>query len=324
MLARVANSLYWAGRYIERSEHLARYLKVQYFSIFDAPMSQQKEVILRSILHMAPDAKPITQQQTQSQDSSVQQQQQETSEQEILINVAFNRNNPNSILYSVQTARENARSVRYVLSSELWESINRYYHYIKGYDVDFYKTRGLYDFTTNATQHCAIIQSYADSTLIHDDIWAFIKLGIYLERTFQILRILNNKIIDIQLLTKGKKDPLTTYQWTTTLKTLEAFDMYRRRYKGEVKEEQVIQFLLSHSSLPRSAAFTLNRMNYYLSKLTFAVNPHSQLQFQANKLESQFKFFEYEDQPTDIQGFLMEGMQKLARLNTLIEQEYFN
>jgi uncharacterized alpha-E superfamily protein len=331
MLARVANSLYWAGRYLERSEHLARYLKVQYFSTFDAPTIQQKEVILRSILYMATrhsEEEEEENQQTQTQSQSQTQTQSQTEhiidEQDILVEVGFNIQNPNSILSSVQFARENARNVRYTLSSELWETINQFYHYVKAYSVDFYKTRGLYDFTTNVIQHCHITRSYADSTLLHDDAWAFLKLGIYVERAGQIIRILNSKVMDIQLLAQsGQENPLTAYQWTTTLKTLEAFDMYRKVYKGTTNQENVIAFLLTHPTFPRSVAFTLDKVTFILHRLSIESTGPSKVNFHAGKLVSNFRFLEYEDIKNRLPSFLISELKKIYTLNDLIEQQYF-
>ncbi len=330
MLARVANSLYWMGRYIERSEHIARYLNVQYFSTLDAPMTQQKKVILKSILDMV-GGEFETKGQEQTQEQSGQQQSQSQSqtqtnltEQDILVAVTFNSGNSNSIFSNVQNARENARSVRYLLSSGLWESVNRYYHFIKEYSVDFYKTRGLYDFTTQAKEHCTIIRSCANGTLLHDDIWAFFKLGIHLERTAQIIRVLNCKMNDIQALTQNDKfTPLTTYQWTITLKILESFDMYRRVNKGAINQQNVLDFLLSHSTLPCSVAFSLAKVNEMLSCLTFAASSDSRLGFQAGKLASNFKYLEYEEIEANPQAFLLASLSKVYQLHDLIEKEYF-
>ncbi|MEM0995198.1 MAG: alpha-E domain-containing protein [Bacteroidota bacterium] len=309
MLARVANSLYWTGRYIERSENLARYIKVQYFSTFDAPITQQKDVILRSILYMSA---------AEGREALL------ADEQKVLTEVAFNSKNGNSIFSNVKAARENARSVRYAISSELWEIINSYYHYVKSYDIDYYKTRGLYDFTTNVSQYCSIIRSYAHTTLLHDEVWAFFKLGIYLERAVQTLRILSSKNIDIQLLTSNGKDvPLTAYQWAITLRIFETFDMYRKLYKGNIKAEHVLNFLLSNTTLSRSLAFSLDRVSQFLSHLTAAISSDSKLLFQAEKLASSFKFLEYEEIQTNLQEFLSTSLNKIYALNDLIEQQYF-
>lgn len=313
MLARVANSLYWTGRYVERSEHISRYLKVQYFSTFDAPMTQKKEIILQSILHMSGNGLEASQSMVS-----------EINEHQILEDIAFNLDNPNSIITSVKGARENARSVRYVISSELWETINRYYHFINGYSVEYYKTRGLYDFTTNIIQNCAIIRSQVDSTLLHDNIWAFIKLGIFVERSAQIIRILSNKLYDINSLTgSGTQDPLTTYQWTITLKTLETYDMYRRLYRGVTNQKNVLSFLLTNPTLSRSLTFSLEKVNYFLSRLTFAKNGDSNLEFQVGKLANSFKFLEYKEIECDLENFLISSLQKIYGLNELIEKEYF-
>ncbi|MEZ4829919.1 MAG: alpha-E domain-containing protein [Bacteroidia bacterium] len=230
MLARVANSLFWTGRYIERSEHLARYLKVQYFSILDAPMSQNKDFILKSILTMYGIAfeadEPVN-------------------EQAVLVELGMDSGNPNSILSTVFAARENARSVRYTISTELWEVINQYYLFVKEYPTDFYKTRGLFDFTINIAKHCAMVRSYLDHTLIHDDVWMFIKLGMHLERAVQIIRILTSKIHDIEVVTdNGLNFPLRQYQWTVTLKVLEAFDMHRRINKTSHTQTSTFRILI--------------------------------------------------------------------------------
>ncbi|NJN78890.1 MAG: alpha-E domain-containing protein, partial [Saprospiraceae bacterium] len=242
----------------------------------------------------------------------------------ILEEVAFNLDNHNSILSIVKAARENARSVRYTLSTELWEVINRYYHYVNDYSVPFYKTRGLYDFTINVTMHTSIIQSYIDRTLLYDDTWIFLKLGIHIERCTQILRILNSKIIDINVLTNNDfEDSLTTYQWTTTLKIMEAFDMCRRYYKGDINQENVISFLLSNPSLSRSLVYNLNEIDELLSQLSFAAETDAKLSFQAAKLASSFKFLEYSEIEDNLQPFLINALSKIYKLHDLIEEEYF-
>lgn len=313
MLAREGSSLYWSGRYIERSEHLSRYLKVQYFSTLDAPMIQKKELVLKSILFM-----------TGLEPKDLDEGMQLPGEQEILVDVAFNPDNPNSIRSSVEGARENARSVRYIISSELWEVINRYYHFVNGYSVDFYKTRGLYEFTTQAVQHCAIIRSHVDSTLLHDDVWTFFKLGFFIERAAQIIRILSNKLHDIHYLNRnGQDDPLTTYQWTITLKALETYDMYRRLYRGITDQKKVITFLLTNPTLSRSVAFSLEQVKELLSHLSFTEPVKSSLEFRAAKLANAFKYLEYKDISDDLLGFLNESLNNTYELNSMIESKYF-
>lgn len=309
MLARIAQSLYWTGRYIERSEHLARYLRVQYFSIFDTPNSQNREFILRSIQIMY----GISLEENE-----------EIDEQQLLFDVGLNPNKPVSLLSTVFAARENARSVRYTISTELWEEINQYYLFMKEYNVDFYRTRGLYDLTIKAAKHCSIFRSYADHTLIHDEIWMFIELGIYLERAAQIARILSSKVHDIQILSEGNSNvPLQRYQWTVTLKVLEAFDMHRRLYRKSSKEQTVVSFLTSHPRFPRSIAYSLNRIHTLVSDLSHATKFGESLVYKSGKILSYFQYVEYNEIKNDLAGFLGKAVEQIYELHAMIEKEYF-
>lgn len=309
MLARVASSLYWVGRYIERSEHLSRYLKVQYFSILDTPMSQNNDFVLKSIMKMyGMEFDP----------------EMEVEEKNVLIEVGFNSSNSISLLSTVSAARENARSVRYIISTELWEVINQYYLFVKEYNVDFYKTRGLYDFTVRAAKHCSIVRSYLDHTLVHDEIWLFIELGIYLERAAQIARILDSKLKDIEVLSEnGANLPLKRYQWTITLKVLEAFDMHQRIYRKPQTQRSVFEFLTSNALFPRSIAYNLKKVHELIAQLSLLTKSGETLLFKAGKLSSHFQYLEYKEIKEDLPTFLSQSIQRIYELNQLIEEEYF-
>ena len=309
MLARVADSLYWTGRYIERSEHLARYLKVQYFTILDAPMSQNKDFVFKSILNMY-----VIEYDPQL----------EVDEQEVLFEVGLSPTNNVSILSTIAAARENARTFRYLISTELWEVINQYYLFAKEYDPEFFKTRGLYDFTVNSTKHCAIVRSYLDHTVVHDSIWMFIKLGIRLERVIQIIRILKSKLNDIEALTEnGFNTPLKQYQWTTTLKVLEGFDMHRRVYRKIPKQRTTFEFLVTNPIFPRSIAYNFRKADELITKLCAQYDSEALLKFKAGKLAQHFKFLEYEEIEDDLPGFLDDSLNKVYALHDRIGQTFF-
>lgn len=309
MLARVANSLYWTGRYIERSEHLARYLKVQYFSMLDAPMSQNKDFILRSIMTMyGLDFDP----------------EEALDEPKVLIQLGLDTTHPSSLISTVFAARENARSVRYTISTELWEVINQYYLFLGEYPVDYYQSRGLYDFTVSAAKHCATVRSYLDHTLVHDDVWVFIELGIHLERAAQIARILKSKLHDIEVISgHGENIPLRRYQWTITLKVLEAFDMHRRVYRKAQTQASVVEFLTANDLFPRSIAYNLQRINELVRRLETVTEGKKSLRFKAGKLSSYFSYLEYSEIKDDLDGFLDQSLDEIYGLHTLIEQKYF-
>jgi uncharacterized alpha-E superfamily protein len=309
MLARVANSLYWMGRYIERTEHLARYLNVQYFSTLDAPMSQNKHFVLRSVMNMV--GLPFEDKKT-------------LKEEDVLVAVALDAENGASIISSVSSGRENARGIRSVISTELWESINKYYHNVHNYPVDAYKTRGLYDFCINAIQHCAYIRANVVNTLIHDDVYAMINLGFHLERCIQVARILGSKLYDIESLTLGEEGhPIENYQWTTTLKVLEAFDMSHRFYKKPSNKQNTFEFLITNKDFPRSIAYNIGKVNQFIQNISIKRTfPTDSLEFKIGKLASFYRFLEYDEVEKDLQEFLSETLENLYKVHTMIEKEY--
>ncbi|MEH6405919.1 MAG: alpha-E domain-containing protein, partial [Leeuwenhoekiella sp.] len=169
MLARVANNLFWMGRYIERSEHVARYLNVNYFSSLDAPneRSQSRQLVLRSMLFMAGGE--------EIEEDVI------LNEEDVLYDVALNPDKQYSIINCLKFARENANSARDLISTELYESLNKFYHFILNYNVDHFTKRGLYDFTIHVTESTAVLRGKIRGTLLHDEVYAIIMLGVNLE-----------------------------------------------------------------------------------------------------------------------------------------------
>lgn len=309
MLARVANSLYWTGRYIERSEHLARYLRVQYFSMLDAPMTQNKDFILRSILNMY----------------GIEQDPHEPVEEgEVLFRVGMDTSNPLSIRATIQAARENARSLRYLLSTELWEAINQFYLFSRDFDVEYFKTRGLHDFTVKVGRHCSVIRSLLDDTLLHDEIWLFLKLGMHLERAAQVIRILDSKLHDIAVIAEnGANIPLRQYQGTITLKVLEGFDMHHRRYKKLLTPRTTVEFLINNPRFPRSITYNMRCVNEILGRLKESTHTRDELLFQVGKTYNHFRYLEPDEVKDHLPDFLNESLQKIYNLHAAIEREYF-
>lgn len=310
MLARIANTLYWMGRYLERTEHLARYLRVQYFTTQDAPMSQNRDFVLHSIANMA----GIPWEENSSLD-----------EAEILYKVALDTNNPMSILSTITFARENARGMRNVISTELWEVINKYYHYVNNYPVEYFKTRGLYDFTLNASEHCAVIRGYVDSTLTHNDVWTLIRLGVHLERTAQIARIISCKLYDIYTLTNGEQNmPVENYQYTVLLKLLESFDMNRHHYKAAPDREKALEFLILNSDFPRSLAFNLRQIQYFLRKLDIKDKTMNSVAFKVGRMCAHYQYSLFSEIDGNVGEFVSETLNKIYEIHEGLEKDYFH
>jgi uncharacterized alpha-E superfamily protein len=310
MLARVAYSLYWMGRYLERTEHLARYTKVQYFTSQDAPFSQNLDFVLSSIANMA--GMPI---------DNVE----KWDEQQLLYDVILNPEQSLSLMSNLTLARENGRSMRNAISSELWLMINRYYIFARDYDPYYFKTQGLFDFTTKAEEHCALIRGYVDATLTHDETWALIRLGIHLERAAQIARIISCKMYDIFRASNGEKDgPMENYNYAILLKLLEAFDMNRKHYKATLEQRNVIEFLVFNELSPRSIHFNLHQIRYFLKRLgTENDTAAGQPKVMIKEMLSKFDKLEYKHVEDRVQAFVNETLQFIYALHAKIEDLYF-
>ncbi|WP_111708770.1 alpha-E domain-containing protein [Lutibacter citreus] len=313
MLARVANNLFWMGRYIERSEHLARYLNVNYFSSLDAPseLSQSREFVLRSIMFMASN---------EVVDAKV-----KLKEKDVLYNIGLNIKEPYSIIYSFHSAHENARSSRDLLSTELFESLNTINHRIKNYDAKAFVKSGLYDFTSIVIKSTSELRSKVQGTLLHDDLYAVIMLGIYLERALQITRIINSKCSDATVEKLKDKIPQENgHLWATLLKCVSAYDMMRRLYKKTPKQNTTLEFLILNPQCPRSIKNCLSQMEKYVDILS----KHHKIKtdsaaFLIKKLNAEFKYKLIDDIESDIEDFLSDLIDKLVFIGERLDEDYF-
>ncbi len=313
MLARIASTLYWTGRYIERSEHLARYLRVQYFSMLDAPMSQSKDFILRSILNMY--GIPV-------------EDDEQLVETDVLRRVGMDYSVPTSIRSTVKAARENAGSVRHIISTELWEAINSFYVYSDHTDTEDFAVRGLYDYTFEVGRQCAIVRSRIHDTLLHDQSWLFVKLGIHLERVAQVIRIINSKLNDADVISDSggpnENKVLKLYQQTILLKVVEGFDMHRRAYQRRQTRRTTLEFLIGHPEFSRSIVYNLERVMGLLARLHGQQDVQDSLQFRAGKLYAYFRYLDYDvisDHPIEV---LTDALTEVYTLHDEIERRYFN
>lgn len=313
MLARVANNLFWMGRYIERSEHIARYMSVNYFSSLDAPheLSQSRQFMLRSMLFMVGEPELDTQKLL--------------NEELVLFNLGLNQEQYYSIISNIKAVRENANSARDLISTELYESINRFYHFVLNYDADFFVKQGLYDFTVNITGRTSVLRGKIRGTLLHDEIYAIILLGINIERAIQIIRIINAKYHDA-LQAKGSYGDkvANSFEWTTLLKCAESYDMMRRFYRKSPTSITTLEFLILTGDCPRSVMNSLNQINKHICSLDNNKHPKKEsTAFLAGKLKSEIEFTTIRDIEEDVKGFIEKLLSRLFAVAQKMEDEFF-
>ena len=237
MLSRVADSIYWMSRYIERAENVARFIDVTLNLMLDMPVGSVQQ--WQPLVDTTGDAKEFADRYGVA------------TQQRVIQFLTHDPDNPNSIRSCLRAARENARSVREVISSEMWEQLNEFYLMV---DSTAFDANSLSD-----PQHLfAIVKmsshefaGVTDATMTHNEGWHFCRLGRHLERADKTSRILDVKYF---LLLPTAADVGTTYediQWAAVLRSASAFEMYRKRH-GRMHTERIVEFLLLDREFPRA------------------------------------------------------------------------
>lgn len=248
MLSRVADSLYWMSRYIERAEDNARLADVN----------------LQFLLDLANQPQADTQQQWNPIISSLEENELFSSLYDKLDGkaaidfVSLQKKNPNSIYSCLSRARENARTTREQISSEMWEQINRLYLFVKSESGKKLLRSSPSEFFKRVIAGSHLFQGITDATMTHGEGWDFIRIGKLLERADCTSRILDVKYHI--LLPSGEKvgGNIDTIQWMAVLKSCSALEAYRKIYVGQVTPWKVAEFIITHSAFPRSIRFSVD------------------------------------------------------------------
>jgi uncharacterized alpha-E superfamily protein len=248
MLSRVADSLYWMSRYIERAENNARLADVN----------------LQLLLDLANQPQADTQQQWNPIISSLEENElfgslYDTLDGKAAIDfVSLEKKNPNSIYLCLSLARENARTTREQISSEMWEQINRLFLFVESESGKKLLRSSAPEFFKRIITSSHLFQGVTDATMTHGEAWDFIRIGRLLERADCTSRILDVKYHI--LLPSGEKvgGNIDTIQWMAVLKSCSALEAYRKIYVGQVAPWKVAEFITTHSAFPRSIRFSVD------------------------------------------------------------------
>lgn len=300
------------GRYIERSEHLARYTKVQYASSMDSPLAPSKEFVLESILNMGGMYQNYLNKYG------------ELTEEEVIHYVTIEENNSFSVQSNIGFLRENARGARDRISLELWESINVFYHDINNYSAARLQNEGVHRFSRKVEENSSIIKGCIDNTLIRNEAWILLSLGIHLERAIQIALIMLNKVYDIAKLDAASVGgPMESYQWAIMLKSAESFDMYKRYHVKRDCRYNELEFLLFNKAFPKSLAYNLRMIQKHIRNIAFQDQKGSDsLEFKAGKIAAHFHFLTMAEVEDSIPDFLNKTVAGLNNLASLLDQKY--
>ncbi len=253
MLARVADSLYWIGRYVERAEHLCRLSDVMLNATLDRTDAavQVTRIILTAVgdSELGAGLSPF----------------------ETARALALNREDAGSITTTLSRARENARQVRDQITTETWERLNLIFLRVTGSGATKAFEDGSSAFLNEIIADLHLFKGAADATMSHGEGWGFLLLGVYLERAQLIAGLLRACFAD------PKHPPVTDHSaLTSVLRMGCALEPYLRRYTADIRPELILEFLMFDEDFPRSLRFTTARIAEHLAGLSGYVDHASQ------------------------------------------------
>ena len=257
MLSRVAHSLYWMSRYIERSENLARLLDVNLQLVLDFQGSNDRTIKEHwsSIIASSGDEKLFHECHDHTDSRSV------------TDFFAFDRRNPNSILSCIFAARENARMIRDQISLEMWETINELYLYLQNHTSEEIWSTGATEFFNNIKRSAYLFQGLTASTYSRVEGWEFLEFGKYLERAEKTTRILDVKYHILLPEATDVGGAVDTAQWQAVLRSASALEAYRRFYVREILAWKVAEVLIFSETFPRSLHFCVAQVDEFLRRI---------------------------------------------------------
>jgi uncharacterized alpha-E superfamily protein len=243
MLSRVADSIYWMSRYVERAENVARFIDVNLNLMLDAPDGAGRQ--WQPLVNTTGDHEEFAKRCGKATQFNV------------IQFLTFDRDNPNSIISCLRSARENARSVREIISSEMWLQLNKFYLMVNNAASSQKGIESPAAFFTEVKLSSHLFTGVTDATMTHGEPWHFCRLGRKLERADKTSRILDVKYFILLRSVADVGTPFDDVQWAAVLRSASAFEMYRKRH-GRISPRSIVQFLLLDAEFPRAICFCLN------------------------------------------------------------------
>jgi uncharacterized alpha-E superfamily protein len=307
MLSRIAESLYWMSRYLERADSTARLVEINLLHLVEA----------ENAIAVADEWRPLLVICGHEPEFAAVAGSREVTSSRVIEFITRERRNPGSVRHSLRLARENARVVRDRISKEMWESVNELWlrseeRLEKPPAADYYRF---------LRSEVARFHGLTTSTMIRGEAFGFYLLGFFLERADMTSRILDVKYHLLLPDASMIGSPLDYYQWAALLKSMSGFEAYRRKYH-QLRPLDVAEFVILDPEFPRSLRFAVDRMQQALAGVGAAASsPSMGAVMELSRLLEK----------TDAAGLIEQGLHEflgsfLARVSTLhdaLQDEYF-
>jgi len=309
MLSRVANSLYWMGRYLERAEHTARLVNVELQLWLDQSpeMGAGRWRFLLEALNAPCADGPVD-------------------PTKLVNTLVFSRKNASSIVSCITTARENLRHVREQCSTRMWEQLNRLYLDVISLHPEEDWILKSHDFFHLITEGAYLFHGVTDATMSHGEGWQFIQLGRYVERADTLTTLLethfNRMTCDFTKPVEG-----TEYlEWVGLLRDCVAFEAYCKRHTAEIRPLHVAEFLILNPEFPHSTRFSIDRVNAALHLIGDLTQRGAKLPTRiAGRLRAQISYSQIEEIVAGgVHTYLAGVRRECTEIHNAINEIYFD
>lgn len=311
MLSRVADSIYWMSRYIERAENLARFVDVTFNLILDQPNMAASQ--WEPLVFITGDQEYFAKEYG------------DATQQNVIQFLVFDAKYSGSIISCLSQARENARTVREAISSEGWEQINSFYHRVRDAANGSHSMQSAPEFFDSVREESQLFNGILDATLSHASGWHFANLGRLLERADKTSRILDVKYYTLLPRVNDVGTTLDDLQWSSVLRSVSGFETYRKQFHT-ITVQRVVEFLVLDRYFPRAVQFCVDRADDSLHAIS-----GSPLNTYRNTAEQRLGRLKAELAYSDVQSIVNQGLHefiddlqtKLNEVATAIQETFF-
>jgi uncharacterized alpha-E superfamily protein len=306
MLSRVADNLYWLARYLERAENLARLVDVNANLMLDLPPD------------LAPGWQPLIT--ITGAESTYAELGRDTSERSVVRFMIADEKNRGSMVATLASAREIARTIRDILPREVWEHVNQHFLYVTDHAGEAMNKRTRHGFLERVVHGTQTFTGMLEGIVNDGPSLAFMALGRNLERADMTSRIVDVRAVGMLPGSGTALRPFASIQWMSVLRSLSGYHMYRLKMRERVHPNGVVRFLLADSDFPRACVCCLKRMEIVLQDLPNSGNLLRRVGRVRNAVVGALSRKLSQD---ELHGFIDRLQLALARINDELARTYF-
>jgi uncharacterized alpha-E superfamily protein len=308
MLSRVADSVFWMARYMERTNGMLRILRTNYISSQDEVKDFSWKTLLRNYSDApAKEVKAIG-------NHSV----------KVLEHLLLDKNNGASVFNNITRARENARAVQDHITKEVWQCLNDYYHLIRDKKIHSQVQQG--DPVTaldSLIYHGMLYHGTVDITMARGEGFNYLNIGKFLERAILSTDMLNIKLTELNYDLQHKVE-VTALRYL--LYSLSGYELYLKKHRGNFQADHVLEQVIHNENFPHSIAYCLKQLCRYFERLETESLPesYSRLEFLIGRTMNSVKYSNIKLSDSEgLKKFLQETRQELFDIAAALDQYYF-